>query len=234
MVKEYKGSHSGEHGDGLVRSEFHEMMYGRKTVELFEEVKDRFDPAGLMNPGKIVRAPRMNDRTLFRYKPDYARCRVRAGARLVGVARRGRRVPGRRRDVQQQRRVPQARRRRDVPELSRHAATRRDVTRGRANTLRLAISGQLGPDALASRRDAETLKLCVSCKALPARMPDRRRHGAHEDRGAGRAQQAARAVAARPARRLPAALCVACASRFARPAQPARCHSRRGAARRAR
>ena len=56
MVKEYKGAHSGEHGDGLVRSEFHEMMYGRKTVEIFEEVKDRFDPNGLMNPGKIVRA----------------------------------------------------------------------------------------------------------------------------------------------------------------------------------
>src|SRR4029453_2851407 len=69
MVKEYKGSHSGEHGDGLVRSEFHEKMYGRKTVEIFEEVKDRFDPAGLMNPGKIVRASAMNDRTLFRYKP---------------------------------------------------------------------------------------------------------------------------------------------------------------------
>ena len=56
LVKAYKGSHSGEHGDGLVRSEFHEQMYGAKTVRLFEEVKDRFDPAGLMNPGKIVRA----------------------------------------------------------------------------------------------------------------------------------------------------------------------------------
>ena len=65
----------------------------------------------------------------------------------------------------------------------------RDVTRGRANTLRLAITGQLGPDALTSDEMAETLKLCVSCKALPARMPDRRRHGAHEDRGAGRARR---------------------------------------------
>ena len=71
MVREYKGAHSGEHGDGLVRSEFHETMYGRRTVALFEEIKDRFDPDGILNPGKIVRAPRMNDRTLFRYKPDY-------------------------------------------------------------------------------------------------------------------------------------------------------------------
>ena len=85
----------------------------------------------------------------------------------------------------------------------------RDVTRGRANTLRLAITGQLGPDALTSDEMAETLKLCVSCKALPARMPDRRRHGAHEDRGAGGARREVRAVAARPAGRLSAALCAA-------------------------
>src|SRR5215813_1153219 len=71
MVKEYKGSHSGEHGDGLVRSEFHASMYGPHTVRLFEEVKDRFDPKGLMNPGKIVRSPRMDDRGLFRFKPSY-------------------------------------------------------------------------------------------------------------------------------------------------------------------
>ena len=44
MVKAYKGSHSGEHGDGIVRSEFHEKMFGRELVRAFEEVKDRFDP----------------------------------------------------------------------------------------------------------------------------------------------------------------------------------------------
>src|SRR5580692_82805 len=71
MVREYKGSHSGEHGDGLVRSEFHEAMFGAELVHAFEEVKDRFDPHGLFNPGKIVRAPKFDDRTLFRFKPDY-------------------------------------------------------------------------------------------------------------------------------------------------------------------
>ena len=55
MVREYKGSHSGEHGDGIVRSEFHEPMFGARLVRAFEEVKDRFDPKGLFNPGKIVR-----------------------------------------------------------------------------------------------------------------------------------------------------------------------------------
>ena len=71
MVREYKGSHSGEHGDGLVRSEFHEPMFGGRIVRAFEEVKDKFDPGGLFNPGKIVRPPRMDDRSLFRFKPDY-------------------------------------------------------------------------------------------------------------------------------------------------------------------
>ncbi len=68
MVREYKGSHSGEHGDGLVRSEFHEAMFGSRMVHAFEEVKDAFDPAGLFNPGKIVRAPKMDDRSLFRFQ----------------------------------------------------------------------------------------------------------------------------------------------------------------------
>ena len=86
----------------------------------------------------------------------------------------------------------------------------RDVTRGRANTLRLAITGQLGPDALTSdemARDAQALRLL---QGLPARMPDRRRHGAHEDRGAGGARRQARPLAARPAGRLSAALCAVC------------------------
>ena len=72
MVREYKGSHSGEHGDGLARSEFHEPMFGSHITRAFEEVKDSFDPAGTFNPGKIVRPPRMDDRSLFRYKPGYA------------------------------------------------------------------------------------------------------------------------------------------------------------------
>ena len=72
MVREYKGSHSGEHGDGLVRSEFHAPMYGAQIVRAFEEVKDTFDPAGLFNPGKIVRPSKMDDRALFRYAPGYA------------------------------------------------------------------------------------------------------------------------------------------------------------------
>src|SRR6202030_2831017 len=71
FVREYKGSHSGEHGDGIVRSEFHEPMFGARLVRAFEEVKDRFDPQGLFNPGKIVRAPKFDDRRYFRYGLSY-------------------------------------------------------------------------------------------------------------------------------------------------------------------
>src|SRR5438270_10201150 len=71
VVREYKGSHSGEHGDGLVRSEFHEAMFGPRIIADFNEVKHRFDPDNVLNPGKIVDAPKMDDRTLFRYPPDY-------------------------------------------------------------------------------------------------------------------------------------------------------------------
>src|SRR6201997_4333898 len=71
MVRDYKGSHSGEHGDGLVRSEFHEAMFGSRIVADFREVKHRFDPESVLNPGKIVDPPRMDDRTLFRYPPGY-------------------------------------------------------------------------------------------------------------------------------------------------------------------
>ena len=71
MVRDYKGSHSGEHGDGIVRSEFHGAMFGERLVHAFEEVKDRFDPDGLFNPGKIVRAPKFDDRRYFRYGEGY-------------------------------------------------------------------------------------------------------------------------------------------------------------------
>ena len=73
MVRDYKGSHSGEHGDGIVRSEFHEAMFGARLVRAFEEVKDRFDPDGLFNPGKIVHAPKFDDRALIPLRAGLSR-----------------------------------------------------------------------------------------------------------------------------------------------------------------
>ena len=170
MVKDYKGSHSGEHGDGLVRSEFHELMYGRKTVELFETVKDRFDPAGIMNPGKIVRPPRMNDRTLFRYKPEYQIPEFRTEldwSAYPGAA------GGFQGAVEMCNNNGECRKLDAGVMCPSYRVTRneRDLTRGRANSLRLAISGQLGPDALASDEMLETMKLCVSCKGCRRECP---------------------------------------------------------------
>jgi FAD/FMN-containing dehydrogenase len=72
MVREYKGAYSGEHGDGLVRSEWVAWQFGPKLARAFEAVKAVLDPEGRMNPGKIVRPPKMDERALFRFKPGYA------------------------------------------------------------------------------------------------------------------------------------------------------------------
>ena len=67
LVREYKGAYSGEHGDGLVRSEWIAPMFGPRITHAFEEIQDIVDPRALMNPGKIVRPSKMDDRPLFRY-----------------------------------------------------------------------------------------------------------------------------------------------------------------------
>src|SRR6185369_8363841 len=71
LVREYKGAFSGEHGDDLVRTEWVGWQFGPRLNHAFEEIKDLFDPAGLMNPGKIVRGTKMDDATLFRFPPGY-------------------------------------------------------------------------------------------------------------------------------------------------------------------
>src|SRR4030095_14234479 len=71
LVREYKGAFSGEHGDGLVRSEWVAWQFGPRLTRAFEEIMDLFDPDGVMNPGKIVRPTRMDDALLFRYPPGY-------------------------------------------------------------------------------------------------------------------------------------------------------------------
>ncbi|MBR1088684.1 FAD-binding protein [Bradyrhizobium manausense] len=170
LVREYKGSHSGEHGDGLVRSEFHEAMFGNRLVADFREVKHRFDPAGVLNPGKIVDAPRMDDRSLFRFKPDYRVADLKTKLDWSAWPGAGGGFQG---AVEMCNNNGACRKLEGGVMCPSYRATRneKDVTRGRANTLRLAISGQLGPDALSSDEMIETLKLCVSCKACRHECP---------------------------------------------------------------
>ena len=94
----------------------------------------------------------MDDRALLRYSPDYRVAELPDGARLVGLSGRRRRVPGRGGDVQQQRRLPASLAGGVMCPSYRVTRDEKDVTRGRANTLRLAISGQLGADAFTSAR----------------------------------------------------------------------------------
>ncbi|WP_407119750.1 FAD-binding and (Fe-S)-binding domain-containing protein [Bradyrhizobium sp. STM 3561] len=170
LVREYKGSHSGEHGDGLVRSEFHETMFGERLVADFREVKRRFDPKGVLNPGKIVDAPKMDDRSLFRFKPDYRVGELKTKLDWSAYPGAGGGFQG---AVEMCNNNGACRKLEGGVMCPSYRATRneKDVTRGRANTLRLAISGQLGPDALASDEMMETLKLCVSCKACRHECP---------------------------------------------------------------
>ncbi|MDH3267027.1 MAG: 4Fe-4S dicluster domain-containing protein, partial [Gammaproteobacteria bacterium] len=174
MVREYKGSYSGEHGDGLVRSEWIERVYGARLAYAFAELKSAFDPKGLMNPGKIVGPSKMDDRTLFRYKPGYTTLPVETGldwsAHEVGDANRGRGFAA---AVEMCNNNGHCRKFDAGTMCPSYRVTRneRDLTRGRANSLRLALSGQLGPDALVSDEMFRTMELCVSCKGCKRECP---------------------------------------------------------------
>ena len=174
MVREYKGSYSGEHGDGLVRSEWIEPMYGPRLTRAFGEIKNEFDPRGLMNPGKIVAPTRMDDRDLFRFKPGYATLPVETAldwsGHEVGAHNRGRGFAA---AVEMCNNNGHCRKFDAGAMCPSYRVTRneRDLTRGRANSLRLALSGRLGSDALTSQEMYRTMELCVSCKACKRECP---------------------------------------------------------------
>jgi FAD/FMN-containing dehydrogenase/Fe-S oxidoreductase len=170
LVAKYKGSHSGEHGDGIVRSEFHERMFGSEIMAAFREVKQSFDPDLRFNPGKIVDAPKMDDRNLFRFKPDYRVKELKTHFDWSAFPGAGGGFQG---AVEMCNNNGACRKLAGGTMCPSYRATRneRDLTRGRANSLRLALSGQLGPEALTSDEMMETLKLCVSCKGCKRECP---------------------------------------------------------------
>ena len=166
MVKKYKGSHSGEHGDGIVRSEFHEMMFGKKIVGAFEEIKDSFDPKALLNPGKIVRPYKSDDRSLMRYKADYKAENISTHYDWSQW--------GQFSDAVEMCNNNGACRKLDSGVMCpsyRVTKDEKDLVRGRANTLRLALSNQLPEGSFASKEMFETMELCVSCKACQRECP---------------------------------------------------------------
>ena len=167
LVRKFKGSYSGEHGDGISRSEFIAPMFGERLTAAFGEVKSAFDPENLLNPGKIVAPPRFDDRSLMRFFPEY-----RAGepakpaldwsawggfAGAVEMCNNNGACRSHAAGVM----CPSWRVTRDETH----------VTRGRANVLRLAMSGQLGDGAFTSPQLKDALDLCVGCKGCRRECP---------------------------------------------------------------
>ncbi|MCI0878613.1 MAG: FAD-binding protein [Chloroflexi bacterium] len=160
LVREFGGSLSGEHGDGIVRGVWTEKMFGPEIYQLFREVKSTFDPQGIMNPGKIIDCPPMTEN--LRYGPGYhassfpTKLDFSLDTNYAGAVEMCNGMG--------------ACRKLDGGMCPSYIATREEEhsTRGRANLLRAAMSGQLPEGAITSRRLYEALDLCLECKACKA------------------------------------------------------------------
>ncbi|WP_114749436.1 FAD-binding and (Fe-S)-binding domain-containing protein [Pleomorphovibrio marinus] len=164
LVMEYGGSWSGEHGDGLVRSAFNERFFGKELYQAFIQVKRLFDPENLMNPGKIVEAQTIEHNLRYgaAYKDD-----------SVPTVFQYRNEQSFQESVHMCTGVGECRKLLGGTMCPSFKATRDEEhsTRGRANALRMAMSGQLNHGGLASDRLQETLALCLSCKACKSECP---------------------------------------------------------------
>lgn len=166
VVKRFGGTHSGEHGDGILRSEFIEPMLGKRMYHIFGEVKNTFDPYGLMNPGKITDPPRMDDDALFKTRVSTIENNLpvilnwtKQDGILSAVERCNNNGACLKSDPGVM--CPSYRITRD----EQHS------TRGRANALRLGLTGQLGKAGLESPEMAEAMSLCISCKGCKRECP---------------------------------------------------------------
>lgn len=169
-VQHYGGAFAGEHGDGIVRGEFVPRTFGPEVYAAFQSIKRIFDPDGLLNPGKIVDTRRMDDPQVHRYGDGYHPIDP---PMLFRHHTQGGFVQA----VEQCNGVGACRKLDAGTMCPSYMATRdeRDVTRGRANVLRLAMSGQLGTDpitALAGDEVHDVLSLCLSCKACKQECPN--------------------------------------------------------------
>ncbi len=164
LVLQYGGCWSGEHGDGRTRSPFLERFFGPQVYDAFRQVKHLFDPDARMNPGVIVDCNPV-DHSL-RYGPDYGtpaeptHYHYREDGSFAAA-------------VEMCTGVGACRQRREGTMCPSYRATldEEHSTRGRANALRLAMTGQLGPEAMTSRRLFEVLDLCLSCKGCKSECP---------------------------------------------------------------
>ena len=164
LVLEFEGALSGEHGDGLVRGPFVERMFGSKLYAAFRTIKRTFDPAGLFNPGKIVDSPPLTAN--LRYGAGY---RTPEPLTFFDYDAHG----GLGRAVEMCSGVGACRKTLDGTMCPSYMVTRDEAhsTRGRANALRLAMTGRLGETGLGDDGVFETLDLCLECRACKAECP---------------------------------------------------------------
>ena len=164
LVLEFGGAVSGEHGDGLARSPFQEKMFGPTLYQAFRQIKRTFDPDNLFNPGKIVDAPGIREN--LRFGSDYETRPVKTlfdFSDFGGLARAAEQCGG----------VGACRKTLSGTMCPSFMATREeaDSTRGRANALRLAISGQLSNVGMGDEQLEPVLDLCLECKACKTECP---------------------------------------------------------------
>jgi FAD/FMN-containing dehydrogenase/Fe-S oxidoreductase len=187
LVRKYKGAYSGEHGDGLCRGEWIHWQFGPQIDAAFGEIKRMFDPIGLLSPKRIVDPPRMDDTRLMRFPPRYQVIPLQpaldwsawdvqndpATEKTTAPGTGGDPARGFAKAVEMCNNNGHCRKFDAGTMCPSYRVTRDEqhLTRGRANTLRLAMSGQLGPDGLASDAVREALELCVSCKGCKRDCP---------------------------------------------------------------
>jgi FAD/FMN-containing dehydrogenase/Fe-S oxidoreductase len=197
LVRQFKGAYSGEHGDGLCRGEWIQWQFGPQVTTAFAQIKQWMDPSRLLCPARIIDPPKMDDQTLMRYSPAYKVIPLkpaldwRAWDVQNDPATETTTLPGTGADPARglAKAVEMCNnnghcRQFDTGTMCPSYRVTRDekhVTRGRANTLRMALSGQLvqptrqgndaGLVALASNAVHEALDLCVGCKACKRECP---------------------------------------------------------------
>ena len=164
LVLEYGGALSGEHGDGIVRGPFTQKMFGPVLYEAFRDVKRTFDPEGLFNPGKIVDSPPLASQ--LRYGAGY---RTPDPPTRFDYSEHG----GLGRAVEMCSGVGACRKKLDGAMCPSYRATleEKHSTRGRANVLRLAMSGRLDESGLGDDGVYDVLDLCLECRACKAECP---------------------------------------------------------------
>lgn len=164
LVLRFGGALSGEHGDGLARSEWNRKMFGEEVYEAFRQVKRAFDPGNLLNPGKVVDAPAMTEN--LRYGPAYSPAEPSTVFDYSGQEGFVRAIElcngaGVCRKLQGGTMCPSFRATRDE----------KDSTRARANILRRVLSGAEPARELRGCEAYDVLDLCLMCKACKTECP---------------------------------------------------------------